>query len=65
MNKEYKTIRNYDYITEYVFAGYGLDTAPVYAMYVTKFNISKGIVYQHKFIGYCDQYKNEYNSYIR
>lgn len=65
MNKDYRTVRNYDYITEYRFAGYGLNTAPIYAKYETKFNIAKGVVYSNKFIGYCDENKNEYNSYIR
>lgn len=65
MEKDYKTIRNYDYITTYKFVGYGINANAIYAKYETKFNIANGVIYKDKFIGYCDENKKEYSSFIR
>lgn len=65
MKKDYKTIRNYDYIIDYKFAGYGLDANAIFAKYETKFNISNGVIYTSKFVGYCTKDKKAYTGFIR
>ena len=65
MNKEYRTFKNYDYKTEFKFVGYGVNAEPIYAKYETKFNIANGVVYQNKFVGYCNENTTEYIGMVR
>lgn len=55
----------YEYTRNYKWFGYGCDVQFIYAIYETKYNIAKGLVYVDKFVGYCTRDKKEYIGYIR
>lgn len=49
----------------YKFMGYGLDSKPIYAEYLTTFSISKGVIKDCEFVRYCTEDYKTYNSFIR